>query len=94
MPAHNITLSILSTLEEPLQNEYARVDKAAAWMLLAKIYLNAEVYINEDKYAECIEYTEKIINSNYALSSNYLDNFNADNHENGARNEIIFPTVI
>jgi hypothetical protein len=85
--------AVLPDLKEPLQNEYARADKAAAWMLLAKIYLNAEVYISEDKYAKCIEYSEKIINSNYALSSDYSDNFNADNNANTARNEIIFPIV-
>ena len=86
-------LAILPDLEEPLQNEYARADKAAAWFLLAKIYLNAEVYISEDRYAKCLEYSEKIINTNYSLSPNYADNFNADNHTNSARNEIIFPIV-
>ncbi len=86
-------VAILPNLKEPLQNEYARVDKAAAWMLLAKIYLNADVYINEDRYAKCIEYSEKIINTNYSLSGNYTDNFIADNHTNNARNEIIFPIV-
>ena len=86
-------LAILPHLKEPLQNEYARVDKAAAWVLLSKIYLNAEVYISQDKYAKCIEYCEKIINSNYSISGNYLDNFNADNNMNNARNEIIFPIV-
>lgn len=86
-------LAILPHLKEPLQNEYARVDKAAAWMLLSKIYLNAEVYISQDKYAKCIEYCEKIINSNYSISGNYLDNFKADNNMNNARNEIIFPIV-
>ena len=31
-------------LADPHTNEYARADKAADWMVLAKIYLNAEVY--------------------------------------------------
>ena len=31
-------------------NEYGRVDKVAARMLLAKLYLNAEVYIGQNKY--------------------------------------------
>ena len=86
-------LEIISQLKEPLQNDYARVDQAAAWMILAKIYLNAEVYISENKYTECIEYCEKILNSGYSLAPTYLNNFNADNHENNARNEIIFPIV-
>lgn len=86
-------LEISSTLKDPLQNEYARVDKAAAWMLLAKIYLNAEVYIDSDRYDDCLTYCEKIIAGGFALSPIYSNNFNADNHENSARNEIIFPVV-
>ena len=30
-------------------NEYARADKAASWMLIAKLYLNAEIYIGTPK---------------------------------------------
>ena len=40
---------IEADLAEPRANEYARADKAAAWMLLAKLYLNAPVYIGEAK---------------------------------------------
>lgn len=86
-------LEILPTLVDPLQNEYARVDKAAAWMLLAKIYLNAEVFIGEDKYSECLEYCEQIINSSFSLAPNYLHVFMADNDQGSARNEIIFPVL-
>ncbi|MGK7388857.1 MAG: RagB/SusD family nutrient uptake outer membrane protein [Candidatus Cyclobacteriaceae bacterium M2_1C_046] len=86
-------LEILPEMAEPLQNEYARADKAAAWMLLAKIYLNAEVYINENHYDKVITYTENIINSNYQLASNYLEVFMADNDQGEARREIIFPIV-
>ncbi|MCS6832256.1 MAG: RagB/SusD family nutrient uptake outer membrane protein, partial [Flammeovirgaceae bacterium] len=60
---------------------YGRANKAAAWMLLAKLYLNAEVYIGEKKYTEAITYCNKIINSNaYRLNANYAHNFLADNH--------------
>lgn len=86
-------LEILPDLKAPLQNEYARADKAAAWMLLAKIYLNAEVFIGEDKYNDCISYCEDIIGAGFSLSPIYANNFNADNHDNSARNEIIFPVV-
>ena len=71
------------------QNEYGRADKAMAWMLLAKLYLNAEVYTGAGKYAECITYCEKIINSEvYEIEGTYLHVFAADNHES---KEIIFP---
>lgn len=87
------TLDILPTLLDPLQNEYARVDKAAAWMLLAKIYLNAEVYLGENRYTDCITYCNNILQTSYTLSPLYANNFNADNDTNSARNEIIFAVV-
>ena len=75
------------------QNQYGRADKAVAYMILAKMYLNAEVYINQDKYSDCITYCEKIIAGGYSLATNYLHNFMADNNTNSAVNEIIFPIV-
>lgn len=86
-------LDIIPQLPEPLQNEYARADKAAAWMVLAKIYLNANVFINEDRYDDCLNYCEQIINAGFSLTPNYLNTFKADNHVNPARQEIIFPVV-
>jgi len=87
-------LAIESDLIAPRQNEYARADKAVAWMILAKMYLNAEVYGQGDRYTDCITYTNKIINSGYALASDYSLNFLADNDFNEAgMNEIIFQTV-
>ncbi|MGB6151527.1 MAG: RagB/SusD family nutrient uptake outer membrane protein [Pricia sp.] len=86
-------LAIMPDLVDPLQNDYARVDKAAAWMLLAKLYLNAEVYIGEDRYAACMQYCEQIIDAGFQLSPNYLDVFKADNDLGSARNEIIFPLL-
>jgi hypothetical protein len=35
-------------------NEYGRLDKAMAQMILAKMYLNAQVYIGTPKYTECM----------------------------------------
>lgn len=60
--------------------EYGRADRAAAWMVLAKLYLNAEVYIGEPKYTECIAVLDKINNSAYELADDYMHNFVADNH--------------
>jgi len=85
--------AIIPDLKNPLQNEYARADKAAAWMLLAKIYLNAEVFIGEKKYDQCVSYCKDIINGGFALNSVYANNFKADNNTGAARNEIIFPVV-
>jgi len=74
-----------------------RLNKAAAWGLLARLHLNAAVYRNvtaqtvtfsNDDLDKVIEYTDKIINSNqYQLSLDYFSIFNSDNHSN---KEIIF----
>src|SRR5699024_7224025 len=83
-------LSIESDMVAPLENQYGRVDQAAAWALLAKLYLNAEVYTGQAKYEETITYTEKIMDAGFSLASNYEDLFRADNNTGEARNEIIF----
>lgn len=71
--------TVLPELKDPRTNEYGRVDKAMAWMVLAKMYLNAQVYINQDKYADCVTMCNNIIGGGYTLEANYLDNFKADN---------------
>ncbi len=84
-------LAILPDLAAPKTNEYARADRAAAWMLLAKLYLNAEVYLGagNGRYTEALTYCNNIINSGvYSLHDNYQELFMADNHR--LRNEIIF----
>ncbi|KAA2240014.1 RagB/SusD family nutrient uptake outer membrane protein [Chitinophaga agrisoli] len=73
-------LAIEPDLVEARQNEYGRADKAAAWMLLAKLYLNAEVYAQQQKYTETITYCNKIIGAGYTLSDQYRKLFLADNN--------------
>jgi hypothetical protein len=83
-------LDITPNLAAPGQNEYARADQAAAWTLLAKLYLNAAVYAGTDRNTDCITYCEKIMDSGvYSLHSSYDELFMADNDQR--RNEIIFP---
>ncbi len=81
-------LSIDERLLPPRTNEYARADQAAAWMLLAKLYLNAEVYIGQPKYTEALQYCERILSAGYTLEPEYAHLFLADNDRS---NEIIFP---
>lgn len=69
----------LPTLKEARTNEYGRLDKGVANMILAKLYLNAQVYIGTEKYAECAAKCSEIIAGGYTLETNYLDNFKADN---------------
>lgn len=81
-------LELEPTLAEPMTNEYGRVDKAAAWMLLAKLYLNASVYIGADKNTEALTYLNKVLNAGYSIDPVYENVFRADNHTSP---EIIFP---
>lgn len=76
--------------------EYGRADKAAAWMLLARLYLNANVYLadpeqpgqilpdNNPTYAayldSCLIYCDKVKNAGYILEPDYRANFCADNN--------------
>ncbi|MBN2756626.1 MAG: RagB/SusD family nutrient uptake outer membrane protein [Bacteroidales bacterium] len=60
---------------------YPRADKAAAWMLLARLYLNAGVYTGTPEWTGCIDYSTKVINSGaYELDSDYQRMFSSDNH--------------
>ena len=61
---------------------YARADKAAAWTLLAKNYLNAEVYTGMARYGECATYAQKVIDAGYQLAPVYANLFLADNDQN------------
>ena len=82
-------LAIENEMMEPGTNEYGRADRAAAWALLGRLYLNASVYTGTDRSTDCITYCKKIIDSNvYSLESNYASLFNADNHLR--TNEIIY----
>ncbi|MFA6334242.1 MAG: RagB/SusD family nutrient uptake outer membrane protein [Bacteroidales bacterium] len=86
-------MAIEPGMKEPKANEYARVDKAAVWTLLARIYLNAEVYTGTSRYTDVITYAKKVISAGYTLAPNYQHLFMADNSTSSAKNEIIFPIV-
>lgn len=52
--------------------DYGRADKAAAWMLLSRLYLNAGTYLNNDgqnnpHWQDALDYAELVINSDYEL---------------------------
>ncbi len=82
--------TIAPTLADPGKNVYARVDRAADWALLSRMYLNAQVYTGTQRYTDCITYSNKIISSGvYSLHPSYQQLFLADN--NTDRDEIILP---
>jgi hypothetical protein len=80
--------AIEGDLLDPQAVPFGRASKAAAWTLLAKLYLNAEVYVNQRKYDECLANCQKVINAGFTLEPEYQDLFLADNDKS---KEIIFP---
>ena len=77
-------------------DNYGRVDQVAAWMLLARLYLNAEAYTGMARWADAAEYARKVVDSPYSLYttskngwSAYQQLFMGDNGENGAACEAI-----
>ena len=88
--------SELTAIEEVLPSrseaEYGRVSQAAAYTLLAKLYLNAKVYTGTERYTDCITYCKKVIAQGYTLEPEYAKLFNADNHKR--TNEIILPLTV
>lgn len=82
-------LAIENTLGAP-KSSYPQADQAAAWMLLARLYLNAEVYTGTPRWADCKIYCDKVIGSGqYSLATNYRQNFSADN-DGRSNPEMIF----
>jgi len=86
--------SELKATENELPNNsisnYGKITAPAAWMILAKMYLNAEVYIQQNKYTEALTYLNKILSAGYILEPEYKNLFNADNHQS---KEIIYSIV-
>ncbi|MEI6946948.1 RagB/SusD family nutrient uptake outer membrane protein [Paraflavisolibacter sp. H34] len=69
-------------LAAPRTNEYGRADKAAAWALLARMYLNAQVYTGTARYNDAITYSKMVIDGGYSLISDYRNLLTADNQLN------------
>lgn len=79
--------AVETELPAPRSNEYGRADQAAAWMLLAKLYLNAEIYAGKQAFGDAATYSKKVMDAGYELEANYFDNFVADNDKSS---EVIF----
>jgi hypothetical protein len=91
------------------QKGFGRVDKAAAWLLLARLYLNAQVYTGTPQWAAARDYAKKVIDSPYDLFTDDYEGvgidgvtrsfsayqllFMGDNGTNGAMVEAVFPVI-
>ncbi len=68
-------------LAAPRGAGYGRADKATAWTLLARLYLNAQVYTGTPRWTDAATYAAKVIQSGaYSLEPNYQNLFLADNN--------------
>lgn len=78
-----------------------RVDKYAAWLLLARTYINAEIYTGKPAWEDANNAADKAMSGPYQLHktnitsaegikySAYQQLFMGDNHKNGAQQEIM-----
>jgi len=75
-------------------NEYGRVDKIGAKMVLAKLYLNSLIYTNVNRDTEALAVINEIIASPYKIATvPYSNLFMADNNRAAVQPEIIFPVL-
>ena len=79
---------------------YGRVDKAADWLLLSRLYLNAKVYTGKEEWQNASLYAKKVMDSSYELNtegkngwSAYQMLFMGDNGETNAAKEAILPLL-
>jgi starch-binding outer membrane protein, SusD/RagB family len=93
---------IIPVLKTKAQVPYGRISKAAAQMLLAKVYLNYQVYTGTApaftdgtaKWDETIALCDQIISSNqYVLADDFWKLYLADNAAYSAATETILPII-
>lgn len=80
---------------------YGRAPKAAAWLLLSRMYLNSEVYTGQAQWQNAKSYAQRVMNdSNFGLCTTAKNGytpfqllFMGDNDTNGAQKEIILPAI-
>jgi len=73
--------------------KYGHANKAAAWALMARLYLNANTYLGTSDntyYTSCITNCNNIISAGYQLEPVYQNIFVSDNYKS---KEMIFPIV-
>lgn len=80
--------------------DYGRVDKAACWLLLSRLYLNAEVYTGKAEWQKAKDYAKKVMESPYDINTTSVGRWSAyqlvfmgDNDKTAATKEILFPIV-
>lgn len=95
-------LKELTTLLPEQRLSIYRVDRYAAWLLLARTYINAEIYTGTPAWNEALAAAEEALKGPYTLHTNsvmsgdgtirysaYQQLFMGDNNRNGAEKEIM-----
>lgn len=80
-------------LKAPRTNEYGRLDKAAAWTLMARLYLNAKVYTGTERNADVIAYCDKVINAGYSLKNKVIQVPDPNNPNNNIPKDISYESL-
>lgn len=75
-----------SGLATPHSALAGHADQAAAWALLARLYLNASIYTGTARYTDAITYCNKVIGAGYTLHPDYTKLMLADNQNNTDEN--------
>lgn len=73
-----------------VSQEYGRLSREAAYMLLAKLYLNAEVYTGTGKWQECADACKQVLSSGISLAPEYKYLFCATNNDYVGNAEILW----
>lgn len=82
---------IAAEADLPTTNGYGQATKAAAQMLLAKLYMNAEVYTGTARFDDAVPYINSVINDGgYSLATDFVSVFSGDNYTSP---EIILPLI-
>ena len=106
----NMDKMLAPSVRKKGEANYGRADQSAAWMLLARLYLNAQKYQGTPEWEKAKTYANKVIKesgrsiwmgdntvahtSKNGIWSAYQMLFMADNDSSGAANETVFGFVL
>lgn len=93
--------AVIPVLKNKGEVPYGRITKAAAQMLLAKLYLNYQVYTGtapvfadgQTKWKETIDLCDEIIKGSYTLADDYWKLYLSDNAAYSNQTETILPII-
>lgn len=77
-----ITDNVDQILTKDDNGSYGRITQAAAWTMLAKLYMNAEVYTGTARWEDAVAACDKILSGqvgSYSLDPSWQDPFKSDN---------------